>query len=172
MNWLQTILIACRTSYFLYLAAQLARVQAMYEEDNSVQLISSRSFSHKKAVAPNNEVMLSDSEIVLSSRKNDSDGFEETTVFSDSLYGDSLPSMRAQLAATQMQHRRRKVRSLENSEKETKALLGKYDEDEESAGSTRTVVEVKENGTHGQYKSLGGSIVPKKRARKELITKL
>lgn len=48
---------------------------------------------------------LSDSELSTSKKQKNVEA--ETAMFSDSLYGDSLPSMRAQLAASQMQYRRR-----------------------------------------------------------------
>lgn len=113
---------------------------------------------------------LSDSELGKTSR-GDSDAFEETTVFSDSLYGDSLPSMRAQLAATQMQNRRRRNDNLENSVKESKSLLGSDNED--NTTSVTTVMETslkKDTGSQGQYNSLGGQILPKKKtANKERL---
>lgn len=127
----------------------------MYEEDDNVQLISNK---------PRKDA--------------NGDPFEETTVFSDSLYGDSLPSMRAQLAATQMQSRGRRTQEVDSSENEGKFLLGT--DKSRGEGSVTTVVEnsikkeKKEANGHGQYSSLEGGIVvtSKKRAKKEIITKL
>ena len=108
---------------------------------------------------------LSDSEL----GGNDADdNFEETTVFSDSLYGDSLPSMRAQLAATQMQNRRK--RDFERSGSEKRTLVSSHESGE---GTSTTVLENSlkketEISSRGHYSSLGGNIVPKKRRKKDL----
>lgn len=146
------------------------------EKDN-VQLISSRSFSRSRERSirkPNRDgelLHLSDSEIGKSS--NGADSHEETTVFSDSLYGgDSLPSMRAQIAATQMQYRTRKRRDLESSTNEGKVLFASSDEDTESSSATVLRRETPASGALGKYSSLGGSIIPKKRSRKELMKML
>lgn len=145
----------------------------MFEED-SVQLISSRSLPkrNRRARSYNGDQHFQFSDSELGGHDNN-DASEETTVFSDSLYGDSLPSMRAQLAATQMQ-RKRKTGDLANSvKKERESLLDKT-VDGEGIG---TVIEgslkkAKEDDTHGQYKSLGGLIVPKKKVKKESMMKL
>lgn len=150
----------------------------MYEEDSTVQLIGSKprgANGHSRDGSRDQVFYLSDSE--LGSKVHDEDAFEETTVFSDSLYGDSLPSMRAQLAATQMQNRSRRrgaAMELENSTDEKKYLLNS----EEGERSISTVVEQSQKekelvGNHGQYSSLGGKIITsKKRAKKETIQKL
>ena len=151
----------------------------MYEEDSTVQLISSKPKGGRglsREASREQVFYLSDSELGNNAR--DGDGFEETTVFSDSLYGDSLPSMRAQLAATQMQNRSRKRGGgggggeLEESTNEKKSLLSSDEKDV----SVTTVVEnsvrkdIESAKGNGQYNSLGGKIVPsKKKVKKETI---
>lgn len=147
----------------------------MYEEDSTVQLIGSKprgARGHSREVSRDQVLYLSDSELGKAARGGDA--FEETTMFSDSLYGDSLPSMRAQLAATQMQNRSRKIgeRELESSTNEKKSS-------NEREQLVITVVEKsmkkdkEEVGNHGQYSSLGGKIITsRKRAKKEMIQKL
>ena len=144
------------------------------EEDN-VQLISSKPISENAKAGIHRRgrdqaFYLSDSEIKYHAG-NDGDGFEETTVFSDSLYGDSLPSMRAQLAATQMQEK--KKGELESSRKSFLAV-------EENGGAGVTIPEStlvpnsQASDMHGKYNSLGGSIVTrraKKKIRMERIWK-
>ena len=142
----------------------------MYEESDTVQLISSKSLPSRNGKAKRDfgdEEMnhFSDSELSKAADKDD-DEFEETTVFSDSLYGDSLPSMRAQLAATQMQHRKRKKQHPEKNEKEL--LLAKHEGDEKLSISMKD----KKDDTHGLYDSLGGNIVPKRKPKKEMLKKL
>ena len=117
------------------------------------------------------------------------DGLEETTVFSDSLYGDSLPSMRAQLAATQLLNRSRK-KDLESSMGETRPLLGgdlgRQASKEELDTETSTLKESsvqpvsaelgrpnnKDMNNSGNYKSLGGNMLPQKMTKKEKIKKM
>ncbi len=142
----------------------------MYEEEDNVKLLGTRALpesnrrvkKHRRGAELH---PLSDSEM---GDKDEDDNFEETTVFSDSLYGDSLPSMRAQLAATQMQSRRKRKSSLEK-----RAL-------ESSIDSKHTSTTILENSTkketefsnHGEYNSLGGTILPpKKRKKKESVMK-
>lgn len=143
----------------------------MYEEDDAVQLISSRSLPKgngrgRRQRGADEVYALSESEL---GRNNEDEDFEETTVFSDSLYGDSLPSMRAQLAATQMKHRRR--RNMDRADSEKRALVSSSES--EGGGTSTTVLENSfkkeaETSTHGQYSSLGGNILPRKRRKKEM----
>ena len=149
----------------------------MYEEDDTVQLISSRSLPKSNGRAKRHRtgnqdmLVLSDSE--LGGRRGDEDdedpAFEETTVFSDSLYGDSLPSMRAQMAVTQMQNRRR--REVESPASESRALVGTHDK-HESLKFEESSKKENELGGHGQYSSLGGKILHKRRGKKDFIMKL
>lgn len=142
-------------------------------EEENVHLVSSKSVSgngkaRNRSRERDQAFYLSDSEIKYHSG-HDSDGFEETTVFSDSLYGDSLPSMRAQLAATQMQEKKK-------GELDRSFLAN----DEENGADAATIPEgslipnSQESDMHGKYNSLGGSIVTrkaKKKIRKEFIMK-
>lgn len=148
----------------------------MFEEDSTVVLIGS-SKRNGKARSHSREASASDHQLLYLSdnQQDEDDAFEETTVFSDSLYGDSLPSMRAQLAATQMKHKKREAREagLESSRNEKTSLLGSSD----SGDSIATMLDKsfkkdKEVDTQGQYKSMGGSgaaPLSRKKARKELI---
>lgn len=134
----------------------------------------SRSRGHSKEGSREQLVYLSDSE--LGNRIGNEDAFEETTVFSDSLYGDSLPSMRAQLAATQMQNRRKEGgEELVPSGRENVSLLGNDGgkRGHSDVAITKNFLEKeKEGSTHGHYNSLGGSILPsKRRAKKEIMWK-
>lgn len=134
------------------------------EEDN-VQLISSKAVSGKGKAR--NRSRERDQAFYHSSSDhsgNDSDGFEETTVFSDSLYGDSLPSMRAQLAATQMQEKKK-------GDVDRSFLAN---EEREIIPESSLMPNNQVSDMHGKYNSLGGSIVTrraKKRIRREHIMK-
>lgn len=138
----------------------------MYEETSNVQLISSKKHKNGKARkdrSGNQVFHLSDSE------GGNFDSSEETTVHSDGLYGDSLPSMRAQLAATQMQNRSRRKEEVQRSRDETKILLAS---DNGGGGATASMKkENLEEGNHGQYNSLGGNIISTKRKAKVVVLK-
>jgi hypothetical protein len=136
----------------------------MYEEDTGAYLVNNRRRRGAKAhsrSASREVFYLSDSD--HDSKTSSSVEIMETAaVFSDSLYGDSLPSMRAQRAASQQA---KKGVELEESFNERDTLLGG-----EKEGSIAAVVdEGEEDGTKstGQYGSLGGRIA--KRARKEKV---
>jgi hypothetical protein len=140
----------------------------MYEEDTNVLLISSRPSrdtgrGHSREASKEHVYYLSDSD--RGSKADHGDGFEETTVFSDSLYGESLPSMRAQLAATQMQNRGRKGGGGMELDTEKESLLSSNEEE----GSVMET-SIGKDKANGHYNSLGGKIVTsKKRARKETM---
>lgn len=93
----------------------------MNPEEDSIYILGCRSSSPK----PNGKRLhLSDSELAMNgsrSRRREV-AYEESTLFSDSVYGDSLPSTRAQLAATRMLCRSK--RELESSMNEDLPLLG------------------------------------------------
>ena len=147
----------------------------MYEEDD-VPLISSNHSNYKRRGVPKTRdeadeqmIQLSDSEHNKGADFED-DILEETAMFSDSLYGDSLPSMRAQLAASQMQQRKRNTGTAALTPRENETLLSSG---EDILGSVKTVINKKavEIDSNGHYSSLGGKIVGKKRARKDMIKK-
>lgn len=110
--------------------------------------------------------------------------YEESTVFSDSLYGDSLPSMRAQLAATQMISRSKRNEELESSmNAEDRPLLGSEREEGgggEEKGKLATIfgesmvksadqLKVKDTGGSGKYKSMGGGMMARRLSRREKL---
>lgn len=130
----------------------------MYGEDSTVQLISSESLTKRKGRRSRGQSRENEQMILMSdSEKGAESELEETTVFSD-----TLPSMRAQLAATQMQNKKRRKDNFDSPSREGNSLLASHES--KDSGSITTVLEssIKKESAHGQYGSLGGKILPKK----------
>lgn len=142
------------------------------EEDDTVRLISRR---NKKRGDGRQTFHFSDSDLSNTTASSyNGDYHEETTVFSDTLYGDSLPSMRAQLAASQMLSRSKRG-ELESSLREG-VTRENFEKEEEEEDEKITIVErslhdQKEVSTTGEYNSLSGKILPRKKGTKEKLMK-
>ncbi len=131
--------------------------------DDGVQLISTSKRRNGRSSASfrgAEQQYLSDTEISYDNRSS-GNAFEETAVFSDTAFGDSLPSMRAQLAATQMLSRSRRNQSSQQGES-SRPLLAENHKNEtnkveyQSTAMDSSLKERDEQVENGDYISGGG----------------
>ena len=150
----------------------------MYEEDDTIKLISStksddesRSRSKRYGRDDRQVFYLSDSELANQYSMSE---YEETTVFSDTLYGDSLPSMRAQLAKAKILNRTKRTVEATTTMMEDSSLLTKDEREGKSSADLGEFLDEKETSdkdygslSKGDYRSLGSSITSRKRGMRE-----